>query len=128
MCGHADRYQGKRRKEHLKNLEQLQKEQKTEQSDEIESLRAQNAELRREIEALKCQVYGSYQMVSPTPGHAPLLSRSQSLSSTSESMESAQMIAPVITLAPSLSLPVVVPPRTLPSQPLRLSPQPESYQ
>lgn len=49
---------GRRRKEHLKNLEQAQKEQSSEQSEEIERLRYENDELRRENEALRSQVYG----------------------------------------------------------------------
>jgi hypothetical protein len=39
-------------------LEQAQKERTSEQSGEIERLRLQNAELRRENEALKAQIYG----------------------------------------------------------------------
>jgi len=50
---------GRRRKEHLKNLEQAQKEQSSEQSEEIERLRYQNDELRREVESLRTQLYGS---------------------------------------------------------------------
>ena len=50
---------GRRRKEHLKNLEQAQREQTTEQSSEIERLRLQNAELKKENKALKAQIYGS---------------------------------------------------------------------
>jgi hypothetical protein len=49
---------GRRRKEHLKSLEQAQKERTSEQSGEIERLRHQNAELRRENEALKAHLYG----------------------------------------------------------------------
>ncbi|KAE8453771.1 hypothetical protein EG329_009283 [Mollisiaceae sp. DMI_Dod_QoI] len=55
----AQREFRRRRKEHLKNLEQAQKEQSSEQSEEIERLRYQNDELRRENEALRAQVYGS---------------------------------------------------------------------
>ena len=55
----ADHLPGRRRKEHLKNLEQAQKEQNSEQSEEIERLRYQNEELRRENEALRAQMYGS---------------------------------------------------------------------
>ena len=43
----------------MKNLEQMQKDQSTEQSEEIERLRYQNDELRRENEALRAQIYGS---------------------------------------------------------------------
>lgn len=50
---------GRRRKEHLKNLEQSQKEQSSEKLEEIERLRYQNTELKRENEALKAQIYGS---------------------------------------------------------------------
>lgn len=50
---------GRRRKEHLKNLEQSQKEQSSEKLEEIERLRYQNSELKRENEALKAQIYGS---------------------------------------------------------------------
>jgi hypothetical protein len=53
------RCSGRRRKEHLKNLEQAQKEQSSEQSEEIERLRYQNDELRRENEALRAQLYGT---------------------------------------------------------------------
>ncbi|KUJ17204.1 uncharacterized protein LY89DRAFT_585760 [Mollisia scopiformis] len=45
------------RKEHLRSLEQAQKEQSFEQSEEIECLRCQNDELRRENEALRAQIY-----------------------------------------------------------------------
>lgn len=55
----AQREFRRRRKEHLKNLEQAQKEQNSEQSEEIERLRYQNDELRRENEALKAQLYGN---------------------------------------------------------------------
>lgn len=55
----AQREFRRRRKEHLKNLEQAQKEQNSEQSEEIERLRYQNDELRRENEALRAQIYGS---------------------------------------------------------------------
>ncbi|KAH7330308.1 hypothetical protein BKA65DRAFT_554296 [Rhexocercosporidium sp. MPI-PUGE-AT-0058] len=55
----AQREFRRRRKEHLKNLEQAQKEQNSEQSEEIERLRYQNDELRRENEALRAQMYGS---------------------------------------------------------------------
>lgn len=50
---------GRRRKEHLKNLEQAQKEQSSEQSEEIERLRYQNDELKRENDNLRAQLYGS---------------------------------------------------------------------
>ncbi|KAG0649730.1 hypothetical protein D0Z07_3748 [Hyphodiscus hymeniophilus] len=55
----AQREFRRRRKEHLKNLEQAQKEQSSEQSEEIERLRYQNDELRRENETLRAQIYGS---------------------------------------------------------------------
>ncbi|CZS90676.1 uncharacterized protein RCO7_06782 [Rhynchosporium graminicola] len=55
----AQREFRRRRKEHLKSLEQAQKEQNSEQSEEIERLRYQNDELRRENEALRAQMYGS---------------------------------------------------------------------
>ncbi|RDW85821.1 hypothetical protein BP5796_04146 [Coleophoma crateriformis] len=58
----AQREFRRRRKEHMKNLELAQKEQNTEQSEEIERLRYQNEELRRENEALRTQLYG-------TPSH-----------------------------------------------------------
>ena len=45
-------------------MEQAQKEQNSEQSEEIERLRYQNDELRRENETLKAQVYGSSSMSS----------------------------------------------------------------
>ena len=50
---------GRRRKEHLKTLEQAQREQSSEQSEEIERLRHQNSELKRENEALRAQIYPS---------------------------------------------------------------------
>lgn len=40
-------------------MEQAQKEQSSEQSEEIERLRYQNDELRREVESLRTQLYGS---------------------------------------------------------------------
>ncbi|TVY28111.1 hypothetical protein LHYA1_G002733 [Lachnellula hyalina] len=55
----AQREFRRRRKDHLKNLEQAQKEQSSEQSEEIERLRYQNDELRRENETLRAQLYGS---------------------------------------------------------------------
>jgi len=55
----AQREFRRRRKEHLKSLEQAQKEQNNEQSEEIERLRYQNEELRRENDALRQQIYGS---------------------------------------------------------------------
>jgi hypothetical protein len=58
---------GRRRKEHLRNLEQAQKEQSSEQSEEIERLRYQNDELRRENEALRAQIYGQ-----PSSSHGML--------------------------------------------------------
>lgn len=76
---------GRRRKEHLKNLEQAQKEQNSEQSEEIERLRYQNDELRRENEALRAQIYGSSSSthgLMPAPINVPLANdgRSYSLS------------------------------------------------
>lgn len=55
----AQREFRRRRKEHLKNLEQSQKEQSSEKLEEIERLRYQNSELKRENEALRAQIYGS---------------------------------------------------------------------
>jgi hypothetical protein len=96
---------GKRRKEHLKNLEQLQKEQKSEQASEIERLRAQNLELRKENEALKCQIYGSYQLIPAAPSvHS---SRSHSPAGRPFSESPPQLIGPMMTMPPSLSVPVV---------------------
>jgi hypothetical protein len=96
---------GRRRKEHLKNLEQLQKEQKSEQSDEIERLRAQNAELRKENEALRCQIYGSYPLLQTAPSvHS---SRSHSPAGRPFSESPPQLVGPIMTMAPSLSVPVV---------------------
>ncbi|KAH0536408.1 hypothetical protein FGG08_006706 [Glutinoglossum americanum] len=95
---------GRRRKEHLKNLEQLQKEQKSEQSDEIERLRAQNAELRKENEALRCQIYGSYQLLPTAPSvHS---SRSHSPARRPFSESPPQLIGTLMTMAPSLSVSV----------------------
>jgi hypothetical protein len=82
---------GRRRKEHLKNLEQMQKEQSSEQSEEIERLRYQNDELKRENEALRAQIYGSSSTSSHLmPSTAPMgvsdnrqYSLSPSLSGTS---------------------------------------------
>lgn len=70
-------FQGRRRKEHLKNLEQAQKEQNSEQSEEIERLRYENDELRRENESLRAQLYGNS---SSTHGmlSAPMTSSSMS--------------------------------------------------
>jgi len=55
----SDVLTGRRRKEHLKSLEQAQKEQSSEQSGEIDRLRYQNAELKRENDVLKAQLYGT---------------------------------------------------------------------
>ncbi|KAN0117438.1 protein of unknown function (DUF3425) domain containing protein [Hyaloscypha variabilis] len=63
----AQREFRRRRKEHLRNLEQAQKEQSSEQSEEIERLRYQNDELRRENEALRAQIYGQ-----PSSSHGML--------------------------------------------------------
>lgn len=73
---------GRRRKEHLKNLEQAQKEQSSEQSEEIERLRYQNDELRRENENLRAQLYGSASqgLMLQTVGHIPSDHRRYSLS------------------------------------------------
>ncbi|KAL2067298.1 hypothetical protein VTL71DRAFT_1722 [Oculimacula yallundae] len=73
----AQREFRRRRKEHLKSLEQAQKEQNSEQSEEIERLRYQNDELRRENEALRAQMYGSSSSSShlmPTSMAGPSLS------------------------------------------------------
>jgi len=63
---------GRRRKEHLKNLEQSQKEQSSEKLEEIERLRYQNTELKRENEALKAQIYGSSSSQQHVMSSAPL--------------------------------------------------------
>lgn len=78
-------FQGRRRKEHLKNLEQAQKEQNSEQSEEIERLRYENDELRRENESLRAQLYGSS---SSTHGllSAPMASSSMSYDNRSYSL------------------------------------------
>lgn len=67
---------GRRRKEHLKNLELAQKEQSSEKSEEIERLRYQNDELRRENEALRSQMYGpsSSQGLLSAPVNIPSIS------------------------------------------------------
>ncbi|KAH0551064.1 hypothetical protein GP486_007586 [Trichoglossum hirsutum] len=101
----AQREFRRRRKEHLKNLEQLQKEQKSEQSDEIGRLRVQNAELRKENEALRCQIYGPYPLLSTAPSvHS---SRSHSPAGRPFSESPPQLVGPIMTMAPSLSVPVV---------------------
>ncbi|RDL41987.1 Uncharacterized protein BP5553_01966 [Venustampulla echinocandica] len=64
----AQREFRRRRKDHLKNLEQAQREQNSVQSEEIERLRYQNDELRRENEGLRTQLYGH----SAPPSHALL--------------------------------------------------------
>ncbi|KAG9234137.1 hypothetical protein BJ875DRAFT_377151 [Amylocarpus encephaloides] len=82
----AQREFRRRRKEHLKNLEQAQKDQNTEQSEEIERLRYQNDELRRENEALRSQVYGSSSSSSHgmlVPNETRAYSLSPSISGTS---------------------------------------------
>lgn len=81
----AQREFRRRRKEHLKSLEQAQKDQSSEQSEEIERLRYQNDELRRENEALRAQIYGSSSSTNglmPNPINIPLSNdgRSYSLS------------------------------------------------
>lgn len=55
----AQREFRRRRKEHLKNLEQAQKDLSTEKAEEIDRLRYQNEELRRENNALRARIYGS---------------------------------------------------------------------
>jgi hypothetical protein len=54
-------YAGRRRKEHLRNLEQAQKEQNSKQLEEIERLRCQNDQLRRENEGLRAQTEKSFE-------------------------------------------------------------------
>lgn len=72
----AQREFRRRRKEHLRNLEQAQKEQNSEQSEEIERLRYQNDELKRENEALRAQIFGpsssSHGMLSTQMAGLPL--------------------------------------------------------
>ncbi|RKF54381.1 putative transcription factor bzip [Golovinomyces cichoracearum] len=55
----AQREFRRRRKEHLKNLEQAQKDLSTERAEEIDRLRYQNEELRRENNALRARIYGT---------------------------------------------------------------------
>lgn len=87
---------GRRRKEHLKSLEQAQKERTSEQSGEIERLRHQNTELKRENEALKAQLYGltgnSHMQIPPAPSSHPqhlCYPDSPSVSSTVDSISGA---------------------------------------
>ncbi|TQS38833.1 hypothetical protein Golomagni_00651 [Golovinomyces magnicellulatus] len=69
----AQRKFRRRRKEHLKNLEQAQKDLSTERAEEIDRLRYQNEELRRENRALRAHISGSPssngQVVSTTSVH-----------------------------------------------------------
>lgn len=55
----AQREFRRRRKEHLKSLEQAQKEQSSERAEEIQRLRFQNEELKRENDALRAQIYST---------------------------------------------------------------------
>ncbi|KAI9752056.1 MAG: hypothetical protein M4579_005784 [Chaenotheca gracillima] len=83
----------RRRKEHLKNLEQMQREQSSEQSEELEHLRAENEDLKQEIERLRAQVYESssssgYATTVPIPPSSRQSARSFSTSSPSSNYES----------------------------------------
>lgn len=55
----AQREFRRRRKEHMKSLEQAQKELSSERAEEIERLRLQNEELRKENSVLRAQIYNS---------------------------------------------------------------------
>ncbi|KAI9763998.1 MAG: hypothetical protein M1840_008946 [Geoglossum simile] len=122
----AQREFRRRRKEHIKNLEQLQKELKSEQSDEIERLRAQNAELKRENEALKAHIYGPgpFQILPAAPSvHS---SRSHSPAGRPPLDSPPLLMNQIMTMSPSLTVPVVA--GATPQGPLRRQHQPDTYQ
>ncbi|KUJ20552.1 uncharacterized protein LY89DRAFT_446379 [Mollisia scopiformis] len=135
----AQREFRRRRKEHLKNLEQAQKEQSSEQSEEIERLRYQNDELRRENEALRAQIYGSSSSSShlmsgsinvPSISDARQYSLSPSLSGTSMSgtgSPPATMASDMMPMAAlSLTSSMLTPPMQAYADPSALSSQPYS--
>lgn len=110
---------GRRRKEHMKNLEQAQKEQSTEQSDEIERLRSENAELRKENDMLRAQLFNpSYSQSTATTrapqqqqdaaAYSPTSSRIDSVSTTGSpppSQRSELMPMSSLSLTSSISSP-----------------------
>jgi hypothetical protein len=93
----------------MKNLEQAQKEQNSEQSEEIERLRYENDELRRENEVLKTQIYGASSSSShgllPTPHNVHPIANERRAYSLSPSISAASMSgtgSPPASLAPEM--------------------------
>ncbi|KAI9843355.1 MAG: hypothetical protein M1837_006481 [Sclerophora amabilis] len=117
----AQREFRRRRKEHLKNLEQLQREHSSEQSDEVERLRAENSQLRRENESLRTQVYGS----SSSSGYAPAPmapSRRQSARSYSTSPAPSTYETGIHSLSEQMMSAVSQPGQVLSQQSMHLAP------
>lgn len=67
----AQREFRRRRKEHMKSLEQAQKELSSERAEEIERLRLQNEELKKENSALRAQIYSSTSTIPQFLASAP---------------------------------------------------------
>ncbi|RKF64019.1 putative transcription factor bzip [Erysiphe neolycopersici] len=67
----AQREFRRRRKEHMKSLEQAQKELSSERAEEIERLRLQNEELKKENSALRAQIYNSTSTIPQLLSTAP---------------------------------------------------------